>query len=157
MSISSFRLRDNLADENRFEDRFRKFFLLNAKGGSGERGGASGAAPDPGTQDKTDLEAEKAIRCGACRHEITTADRIISVNGGHIHTFANPGGFVFDIGCFSDAPGCMNRGDFTSEFTWFAGYSWRFSLCSSCYAHLGWQYQGKEHGFYGLILANLIQ
>jgi len=110
------------------------------------------------TEEADEPDEEKKIRCRACRHLITTTDHVFSIDGGHRHTFANPAGIVFEIGCFSAADGCANRGAPTSEFSWFSGYSWRFSLCSRCRGHMGWFYAGEgKPGFYGLILAHLIQ
>lgn len=110
------------------------------------------------TEEADEPDEEKNIRCRACRHLITTTDHVFSIDGGHRHTFANPAGIVFEIGCFSAADGCANQGAPTSEFSWFSGYSWRFSLCSRCHGHMGWFYAGEgKPGFYGLILAHLIQ
>jgi len=117
--------------------------------------------------DKKDIQSDKKtdngdqgefFRCRFCRSKITTAAQMIEVNGSHRHVFANPLGKVFEIGCFSHAPGCMNRGSPTTECTWFAGCSWRFSLCLSCFSHLGWQYHSDLTGsFFGLILVNLLR
>ncbi|MEW6521328.1 MAG: cereblon family protein [Thermodesulfobacteriota bacterium] len=105
-----------------------------------------------------DGEQGEYFRCRFCRAKITTAARMIEVNGSHRHVFANPQGKVFEIGCFSQAPGCMNHGQPTAACTWFAGCTWRFSLCVSCFSHLGWQYQSPLTGsFFGLILANLLR
>ncbi len=82
----------------------------------------------------------------------------MEVEGKHMHVFSNPEGIVFQIGCFSSADGCVNRGVPTTEFTWFTGFSWRFSFCSNCYIHLGWFYQSKGvENFYGLILDRLAE
>ncbi len=100
-----------------------------------------------------DDEKEKAIRCADCGFGITTAKERIEMEGHHSHVFNNPAGYLFEIGCFASAPGCVNRGEPTMEFTWFAGFAWRFALCGNCSAHLGWRYQsGGGRSFYGLIL-----
>lgn len=101
---------------------------------------------------------ERLILCRNCRKVITSHRYIIDVNGHHRHVFNNPEGIVFEIGCFSSAEGCINHGTPTLEFTWFSGYTWRFSNCSNCLMHLGWQYQsfGKS-SFWGLILTHLIE
>ncbi|MBU4262375.1 MAG: hypothetical protein KKC76_10985 [Proteobacteria bacterium] len=96
--------------------------------------------------------------CRFCRTKITTAAQMIEVNGSHCHMFTNPLGKVYEIGCFSHAPGCLNQGLPTTECTWFTGCTWRFSLCGSCFSHLGWQYHSDLTGyFFGLILANLLR
>ena len=114
---------------------------------------------DSRSDEKTDNgEQGECFRCRFCQAKITTAAQMIEVNGSHRHVFANPLGKVYEIGCFSQAPGCMNHGPPTTECTWFAGCTWRFSLCVSCFSHLGWQYQSHLTGsFFGLILANLLR
>ncbi|MFP4350615.1 MAG: cereblon family protein [Desulfococcaceae bacterium] len=111
-------------------------------------------------EEKTSDEDEdgKAIRCRSCGHKVTDTRYRFEMHGRHCHVFNNPAGFVFEIGCFSAAEGCANAGQPTLEFTWFTGYTWRYALCAGCHAHLGWQYQATSGGgFYGLILANLIE
>lgn len=100
----------------------------------------------------------RPFRCRFCKKKITTAAQMIEMNGRFLHVYANPAGKVFEIGCFAAAPGCVNHGQPTAECTWFPGYSWRFSLCGTCLAHLGWRYQSAIAGsFYGLILGNLVK
>jgi len=113
---------------------------------------------NPVSQQKREKKAgeEEALFCKSCSHRITRRDHAISINGSHTHTFFNPAGIVFELGCFSDASGSLPAGEATSEFTWFAGYQWRFVLCGRCRFHLGWHYETAESGFFGLILACLI-
>jgi hypothetical protein len=78
------------------------------------------------------------------------------VSGSHRHVFANPYGFVFEIGCFSDAPGAAGRGPVATAFSWFAGTAWQAAVCAACGRHLGWRYdRGDSHFFFGLILDRL--
>jgi len=110
------------------------------------------------TEPSYEEKEERAILCRNCKHQITSFKHIIEVRGQHRHTFGNPEGFVFEIGCFSAAKGCRNEGVPTSEFTWFSGFSWRYAICAKCYLHLGWHYLSRgEANFYGLILNRLIQ
>jgi hypothetical protein len=102
-------------------------------------------------------DPEAVILCRRCGHLITRPrDRFIK-DGSHSHTFANPSGIVFEIGCFSNAEGCGPSGESTDEFTWFRGYKWRLALCRACFVHLGWQFTslGGASGFWGLILNRL--
>ena len=101
------------------------------------------------------MEERTPIFCRRCRNEITVVEYTTVVNGRHDHTFTNPTGIAFHIGCFSDAYGCVVHGVPTNEFTWFPGYSWCFSTCANCFAHLGWFYQSDGSAFFGLILDNL--
>lgn len=102
-------------------------------------------------------ETKRVIRCKACGHEITNHEQKCSIANSHSHTFFNPAGIVYEIGCFKEAAGCQITGQPTTEFSWFTGYWWRFALCSNCQAHLGWLYEKRESTFFGLILANLQQ
>ena len=80
------------------------------------------------------------------------------MNGSHRHTFANPHGIIFEIGCFKQASGCAAVGPPSAEFTWFAGYRWQPGLCVACLIHLGWVFSAAGgDGFHGLILERLIE
>lgn len=98
------------------------------------------------------------LLCRRCLSLITSDRQRISVNGAHCHTFANPHGIVFEIGCFRNAAGCGTVGKPTSEFTWFAGYQWRIAVCGACLTHMGWRFDSASGpGFYGLILDCLVE
>lgn len=122
----------------------------------------------PGEGQQPDLEVadqeaeqpeEKAyILCRQCRQAVTRSEERFSFQGAHRHTFANPHGLVFDIGCFRDCLGCGYSGAASDEFTWFAGYRWRICFCSNCLTHLGWLFSSPGgDGFHGLILERLIE
>lgn len=100
-------------------------------------------------------ELDDTIRCGRCRHDVTAGRFAIEVSGSHAHTFRNPAGWSFRIGCFSDAVGAAVAGAATTEDTWFPGYAWQMAHCSACVIHLGWWFVGGSHGFAGLVLARL--
>ena len=103
-------------------------------------------------------EEEEYILCGQCRQAITRPVDRMMVQGLHRHTFANPHGLVFDIGCFKTTRGCGYTGQATDEFTWFAGYSWRLCFCSMCLTHLGWLFISKNaDAFHGLVLERLVE
>ncbi len=118
---------------------------------------------DVGVQQKTrnrdDSEGKNRSRlyCATCDHPITSIEQRIEVNGVHEHTFANPGGHVFNIGCFRGAPGTISMPGDSSSFTWFAGYAWAASGCSLCGVHLGWRFRSTDDVFFGLILASLVE
>lgn len=120
--------------------------------------------PEYRGEQRADIEEEKekkeetAILCAQCRHSITSPRERIDVQGMHCHTFFNPYGIIFEIGCFRAAPGCRYAGPATGEFSWFPGYSWVVAVCSACGSHLGWLYSAPDKdGFHGLILDNLIE
>ncbi len=97
----------------------------------------------------------KRIICRLCGHYITTPNSKIEMSGRHVHVFTNPAGYVFRIGCFSAAPGCVVTGEPTEEYTWFPSYSWSYALCAGCMEHLGWYYDSGRDSFFGLILDRL--
>jgi len=106
---------------------------------------------------KQEESPENAIVCAQCRYTITSTTQRIDVDGSHEHTFANPHGILFQIGCFQSAPGCSYVGPATAQWSWFEGYSWRIAVCSSCTSHLGWVFlPGEGTPFYGLILDRLV-
>ena len=121
--------------------------------------GVHDLAPGGHVQDEIEEETEKEkyICCRQCNHVITSQNEIIEIQGAHRHTFANPHGIVFEIGCFSTAPGCGCAGPASYEFSWFKGFSWRIALCLLCLTHLGWLFSSTgDTGFYGLILDHLV-
>lgn len=110
---------------------------------------------DEEEQDEEQDQKHPVLICRTCGHSITSENQRISISGSHSHTFFNPAGIVFELGCFKQAPGCALAGESSAEFSWFPGYLWRVALCSKCGTHLGWQFMSGEMYFYGLIVANL--
>jgi len=106
---------------------------------------------------RSSQQPERDLYCFICGTAITHDRERFAVQGSHEHTFTNPAGYVYRIGCFRAAPGCLETGEFTEAYTWFTGCAWRYALCSSCRVHLGWAYRGnEEERFYGLILDRLV-
>ena len=103
---------------------------------------------------KNDHE-RKWIRCRNCNYKITSLYEKIRIMESDSFIFRNPAGIFYRIICFSNAPGLVNITDYTDENTWFKGYLWSISLCSSCYNHLGWHYISESAQFYGLIADRL--
>lgn len=127
------------------------------------------AVPDIQNKDGTDVllkdkaveddsDQGKHILCRRCGYLITLTSARMTVHGSHEHSFANPHGLVFRIGCFSTAGGCAYADSLSNEFTWFKGYWWRISVCGSCLVHLGWLFVSDSgSSFNGLILDALIE
>lgn len=102
-------------------------------------------------------EKENGILCRACRWTITHPLERIEMDSAHRHTFANPHGLVFEIGCFRFAAGCGYIGPATDDFSWFPGYTWRVAVCRSCLNHVGWLFTSSgKSSFNGLILDRLV-
>jgi hypothetical protein len=114
---------------------------------------------EPVTKINDDPEAykeERWIICRQCQQRLTRPSERTSINGSHRHTFANPSGVVFGLGCFKLVRGCAFIGPPSYEFPWFTGYSWQIAICSACQTHLGWLFKGSEgNQFFGLILDRL--
>lgn len=117
----------------------------------------------PDIVSKTYLESDnaltqgKALHCAFCHSIITWQASAIDQLGRHIHTFENPGGYEFTIGCFARAY-CMQVGTPEKEWSWFPAYHWQYALCHQCHEHLGWYYRSatQSNSFFGLILDRLI-
>jgi len=107
------------------------------------------------TYSDEEIKPEEAIFCRACGGVITARREGIEVAGNHTHTFFNPAGIVYELGCFRKAEGCIVSGEPTGEFSWFAGHVWSYAFCRSCHNHLGWFYEGNGSTFFGLILPRL--
>ena len=112
--------------------------------------------PEAESDDKTGTEGEKALICRRCHTVITSRLHETAVNGSHLHTFFNPAGVIYEIGCFRQARGCVVHGLPTGEFSWFKGYFWQYAACITCQDHLGWFFASNEKTFYGLITSKLI-
>lgn len=112
--------------------------------------------PETDTVEDTGADTGKSLLCRQCRAVITSRRYAVAINGNHLHTFFNPAGIIYEIRCFRQAQGCDIHGRPTEEFSWFAGYAWRYALCSACRVHLGWMFESAEHIFFGLIDSRLI-
>jgi hypothetical protein len=119
-------------------------------------GVSPGSLVEDETKEQTP-EEDEYILCRQCRQVITRPTERIAMTGSHRHTFANPHGIVYEIGCFRSAQGCGYTGPATDEFSWFKGFSWRIAVCRTCLTHLGWLFISTSNvQFNGLILDRLI-
>ena len=100
-------------------------------------------------------QLDDTIRCARCRNDVTAGRFAIEVDGAHAHTFRNPAGWSFRMGCFAEAPGAAVSGMATYAHTWFPGHAWRFAHCTACGTHLGWWFVGGSSAFCGLVLTRL--
>ena len=120
------------------------------------------AHPSGAVEERDDAETEhrpeRAVLCRRCRGEVTSARHADAVDGAHRHTFFNPAGILFEIGCYREAPGCTVHGAPTEEFSWFRGFAWRYAVCGACHQHLGWRFESAAGtAFFGLILNRLVE
>ena len=97
--------------------------------------------------------------CRDCREPITTREQAVCVDGDRAErVFFNPAGLVMRILTVRRARGLGLVGPAVSDFTWFAGFTWRIAICASCGQHLGWRYEAQAGGdpFWGLLLERLV-
>ncbi len=127
--------------------------IMFLRKGDHEAGGGVEEVVDEET-DSSEREDE-VILCAACDHEITSHRHKTAIDGGFEHSFVNPAGIMYQIGCFEQASGVTELGEESDEFSWFPGYTWQVVVCRECTTHLGWAYWSGDHSFYGLILPRL--
>jgi hypothetical protein len=119
-----------------------------------ENGVGTGIDTDISEEETT--EEEEYIRCRACGNPVTHPSERVSIDGSHAHTFANPSGILYEIGCFRSVIGCGFMGPETDDFSWFRGYGWKVTYCEKCLGHLGWLFISPVNDpFHGLILDRL--
>lgn len=111
----------------------------------------------PEKRDAPDDVPGRLLVCAACLRPITTTSARIEMSGSHAHTFSNPHGLVFHIGCFAVAPGCGPASDPSTLHTWFPGYAWQVAVCLGCGEHLGWLFRSGDSCFHGLIFDRLTE
>ena len=121
-----------------------------------DQGAGRSDAPTVREKKKPEKRVDRSIRCAHCGHQITSKQNRIEVDGSHQHALFNPAGIVYEISCFSKAPGCLASGPPSDEFAWFKGFTWRFAICSGCFSHLGWIFQSTGSSFFGLINKKLV-
>jgi len=63
-----------------------------------------------------------------------------------VEKLKNPAGVEFSVITFKTG-GCKGVGDWTSDYTWYPGYSWRVCVCPQCGQHLGWMFQPEDDDF----------
>lgn len=117
----------------------------------------SRGAPQERSEADAGLRQGKRLLCSVCLFPITTSGSRVEIQGSHVHTFANPHGYVYRIGCFLTAPGCLADHRETEEFTWFPGYAWSVEVCGRCLTHMGWRFRGAAGSFHGLVLDRLVE
>jgi hypothetical protein len=113
-----------------------------------------GGVPGPTAHSKSAQLDDPMLRCRACSNEVARHDDRIEISGAHTHTFVNPAGVMFEIGCFGRVTGCRTRGTSSVFFSWFPGHAWCVAVCERCRTHLGWSF-GDGPDFWGLIVARL--
>lgn len=97
---------------------------------------------------------ETDLVCAACEEPVTKVSEITEVFGRHDHSFGNLG-YLVQIGCYRNAPGCIGVQGVSHGYSWFRGHAWQIQVCKKCYTQLGWKYMTDDESFYGLIFNTL--
>jgi hypothetical protein len=134
----------------------RRKLRLNLRTPDRDAGRGTGRMPQVKEKARKATQSERMLLCRRCGNPVTSPRYKIAMNGSHRHTYANPSGIVFEIGCFHSADGCGRVGAVSDEFSWFPGYGWQIVICRSCREHLGWFFSTSGNTFFGLILDRLI-
>jgi hypothetical protein len=96
------------------------------------------------------------LACARCHEPITSEADRLEMAGAREHTFTNPHGFRFRIGCFAAARSLRPDGGWSAEWSWFPPCEWQVQHCARCGEHLGWLFRGGDRFFYGLVLDRLV-
>jgi hypothetical protein len=125
------------------------------------RGGANGRvrrSTDPRENEEQNDRHDSIIVCHICRQALTTAAARTAINGSHEHTFDNPHGIRFRIGCFAWVNNCSIVTPTSMYWSWFPGHAWQVEVCAGCGEHLGWLFKSVDKAFFhGLILDRLME
>lgn len=124
---------------------------------SDDGGGSGGERPGTDKGSAPSAYDQRYLLCRLCGQRVTRNDARMPVNGSHRHTFCNPLGVVYEIGCFDDAMGLLITSSPTSEYSWFPGFAWQPAECRNCHLHLGWRFVSDGGAFFGFILDRLIE
>ncbi len=104
---------------------------------------------------------ERSLRCAGCGAQIAAKSALFGMRGASVEqVFPNPLGQMRVILTLRAARVvCVSAP--TTEFTWFAGYSWRIACCGACGLHLGWRFEAVSTDqpalFYGLLKDALVE
>ncbi|MBN2497280.1 MAG: hypothetical protein JXR96_21990 [Deltaproteobacteria bacterium] len=120
--------------------------------------GGPAACSDAEAETGLETGPRRAVVCAGCGFGISSSDQAVEVDGRHAHTFFNPAGILFEIGCYREASGCIAHGRPTDEFAWFPGFNWRYAACGGCGQHLGWLFESRAgSAFFGLVLERIVE
>ena len=119
--------------------------------------GSPEGATSTGTDPRKVTEEPPALACARCQEPVTSAAEWLEVGGAREHTFMNPHGFAFRIGCFAAARALEGAGGWSDEWSWFPPCLWQVQHCARCGEHLGWAFRSADRRFFGLVLDRLVQ
>ncbi|HEU5073744.1 MAG TPA: cereblon family protein, partial [Polyangiaceae bacterium] len=92
------------------------------------------------SRDEIEADALGWYVCVACHARLAREDWVLDAARQGPLVFANPHGRFFELLLVTHVSGCWFERHATTEFTWFAGYTWRIGTCAQCSAHIGWHF-----------------
>jgi hypothetical protein len=116
-----------------------------------------GNSPAADADEKETADPPLLLACALCRQRITSSADRVARRGAHEHTFTNPEGIRFRIGCFGAATSTNAASSPTTYWSWFPGYAWQIELCAACGEHLGWRFSSSDDAFHGFVLDQLVE
>ncbi|KAG4079563.1 hypothetical protein HA402_012333 [Bradysia odoriphaga] len=81
--------------------------------------------------------------CKHCRSKLANFNTLFAMSKQGVQSsYCNPSGFIHETNTvYSTLHNAVYvTGRPTEEFSWFPGYSWQITSCSTCHNHLGWKF-----------------
>ena len=106
--------------------------------------------------------SRNTLRCKICQAEVANEHDVFSASpDGPVGAYINPAGFVHEIVTLRAVTCVSLVGLAVAKASWFIGYTWTIAHCTSCQAHLGWQFNAMTGQtpsiFWGLRRASLTE
>ncbi|OVA12447.1 Peptidase S16 [Macleaya cordata] len=102
------------------------------------------------------LECFDRVRCKTCQSVIARrSDTLVMSSDGPLGAYVNPHGFVHEVMTLYKANGLALIGRPVEEYSWFPGYAWTITTCSTCESQMGWLFTAtnknlKPRSFWGI-------
>ncbi|PIA42730.1 hypothetical protein AQUCO_02000293v1 [Aquilegia coerulea] len=102
------------------------------------------------------LECFDRVRCKTCQTIIAKrSDMLVMSSDGPLGAFVNPHGYVHEIMTLYKANGLALIGNPDKQYSWFPGYAWTITICTTCESQLGWLFTAtkrklKPRSFWGI-------
>lgn len=102
------------------------------------------------------LENFDLVRCKHCQTVIgKRSDMLVMSSDGPLGAYVNPGGYVHEVITLHETNGLALSGSPVKEYSWFPGYAWTITNCSTCERQMGWLFtatnkQLRPRSFWGI-------
>lgn len=102
------------------------------------------------------LESFDRVRCKTCQTVIARrSDMLVMSSDGPLGAYVNPHGFVHELMTLLAANDLILVGHPVKKYSWFPGYAWTITYCSTCETQMGWLFTAtskalKPRSFWGI-------